>query len=133
MLGFVILGWPKREKVVGSASPGYCDNCKNQSMWLYAKTRRWVSLFFIPLIPLSRASHWLVCDICGAGMEIDKETARDAKEMVRETERCADGELPEDEYYEDVERFAATFTDEVADPGEFEGGHAEAAETRYIQ
>lgn len=133
MLGFIIFGWPKREKFVGSASPGFCEHCQNQTMWSHVKTRRWVSLFFVPVLPVSRASHWLVCDICGVSIEMDKEEARASKEMVENTQQRANGTLPEEEYYERVDAFATEFMDGSVDEEAIEADVSEVGEVQHAQ
>lgn len=133
MIGFIIFGWPRREKFVGSASPGYCDHCQNQTMWAHLKTRRWITLYFIPVIPLERAIHFLVCDVCGAGVEMDKAEARASKEMVKNTKQRANGSLSEEEYYEQVDAFATDFMDSGRSQGAIEADVSEVSEARYAQ
>ena len=141
MLGFIIFGWPKREKFLGTSSPGFCHHCQNEAMFGLVKTRRWFTLFWIPLLPLERADHYLVCDICGAFLELDTDTADAAKEMTEKTEMAADGRMPEEEYYAAVEDFFAEVRGE-ATPQSLEEdaplddtdiNEVDADQTRYIQ
>lgn len=105
MLGFVIFGWGKREKTIGAASAGYCDNCHNDIFWYLVKRRRWFSLFWIPVLPLHRANYYLACEICGAAGQLEKHEAREAKEMTKVTAEFDAGEVTEDEYSEAVAEF----------------------------
>jgi len=106
MIGFIIFGWPKKEKWYGVASPGYCDHCANQSRWHLLKTRRWFTLFFLPVCPLSTASYFLTCEICGVGIELEKSEAKEAKELVRLTEDYENHEGSEEEYVEAINEFS---------------------------
>jgi len=109
-LGF-ILGWPIKQKDVGTVSPGYCDNCRNSSMWHLMKTRRWGTIFFIPLLPLSSSDWYLVCDICGASIELDGDLPALAKETIEHTKAFANDEISEDEYWEKINVFTAALKD----------------------
>ena len=98
MLGFIIFGWPEKEKTIGEVAPGACPNCQNQSFWYLNKTRRWVTFFWIPILPLSRKTHYLVCDICGLGVEIEGEEVTDTKQLIETTEQFKKFEIEELEY-----------------------------------
>ncbi|MFC6719994.1 zinc-ribbon domain-containing protein [Halobacteriaceae archaeon SHR40] len=105
MVGFIIFGWPKRQKTIGINSPGYCDHCQNQNLWYLMKTRRWATLFWIPILPIGRADYWLACDICGAAVEIETEQISEAKGMVETTKQYRSGEITEQEYKETYEEY----------------------------
>lgn len=120
MLGFIIFGWPKKSKTVGAASPGYCDRCRNQSAWYLVKTRRWLSLFWIPFLPLERANYWITCEICQASVEIEDGLVAEAKEMVERTEAYQAGELDDEQYLGYVDEFATSMTPEPSEERELE-------------
>lgn len=108
---FVIFGWPERSKEYGVVTPEYCGHCRNEARFSLVKTRRWGSLFFIPVLPLSSADYYLVCEVCHAAAEIEDENVEDCKEMVRTTREFVKGELSNDEYNAAVQEFRAEFWD----------------------
>jgi len=100
-----IVGWPLKEKDIGVVSPGYCDHCRNSSAWHLLKTRRWGTFFFIPFLPLGSKNWYLMCDICGAGLELEKHHVGYAKEMVEHTQAYSDGQMSEEDYFVKVDQF----------------------------
>lgn len=108
MLGFIIFGWPKREKEYGECTVMDCPRCNNRTYWHLLKQRRWFSLFFIPILPLGFADKYLFCEICACSYELDsREDYKDAKELVGLTQQYADEELTEEKYITAVEAFNA--------------------------
>lgn len=61
---FFIFGYGPRAKDLGSAGSRDCPRCHNNTMWRRTETTNWVSLFFIPVLPLGRATT-VHCPICG--------------------------------------------------------------------
>lgn len=51
----------------------HCFHCNNTSQWLLQKTRYYISLFFIPVVPY-KTSYDLFCPICGNSVKLDKES-----------------------------------------------------------
>jgi hypothetical protein len=101
MLGvihFIIFGWPRRTKEYGVCIPAYCPHCNNSSNFILVKLRRWLSLFFIPILPISPAEYYLVCEICTLSAELESDEVDEAKEMVRATRKLLDGDLDDPEY-----------------------------------
>lgn len=95
---FVIFGWPEKFKDLGAAMPGYCPHCDNDAWLSLIKRRRWLSLFFIPVIPLGRADHYLTCSICGAAVELRGKEPKNLQQCVRATEALETGRITEQEY-----------------------------------
>lgn len=108
MVGLILFGWPKRSKVVGAATPGYCDHCQNQTIWHLTKLRRWITVFFIPVLPISPKEYWLVCDICDGGVELQEGEVGKAKAMVENTQRFHQRELSQEAYFDAVDEFTET-------------------------
>jgi hypothetical protein len=111
-LGFIIFGWPLREKDYGAAYPHYCTRCENQTISHLFKQRRWFSLFFIPVIPLSRGRYWMLCEICGAGNELSRSQAKAAKPMVEATRAYANGNLSREAYVQRIQGLEPEVFDE---------------------
>jgi hypothetical protein len=66
----VIFGWGRRTfHHAGPVLYQWCRNCSN-SNWFYLVTvRRWLTLFFIPVIPYERR-HMLICPVCNRGVNL---------------------------------------------------------------
>lgn len=114
MLGFIIFGWPTKQKHIGATSPGYCDHCANHALFHLHKTRMWFSLFWVPLFPLGRANYFLSCEICGAGIELEKHEAKKAKELVEKTKARASEQISQAEYDEQIADFERLLSPEEA-------------------
>ncbi|RKZ12163.1 zinc-ribbon domain-containing protein [bacterium] len=61
---FFIFGYGPRVKDLGSAGARDCPRCGNNTEWRRAETTNWVSLFFVPVLPLGRTTT-VNCPICG--------------------------------------------------------------------
>lgn len=130
-VAFVIFGWPKRTKEYGPAYPAVCPNCNNETHLSLVKLRRWLSLYFIPVLPLGRATYYLACEVCAAAVELETKTqVKLAKDLVEPTERFVDGEMSEREYEREVAPLEAELSveevDVLDDPEEHGRGHRPA-------
>lgn len=118
-LGFIIFGWPKRTKEHGPTMPEHCGNCDNQVYFSLFKARRWFSLYFIPVLPLSRAERFLMCSVCGAGYEIDRTEWKRLKSFTSVTKAFEAGEVDEVEYLVELDAVTAELwgqiPEEIAD------------------
>lgn len=132
MLGFIIFGWPTKTKTIGAASPGYCDHCHNQSVWHLVKTRQWLTLFWIPVFPISTSDYYLYCEICQAGAKLHDDEVEEAKDMVEHTEAYHNRELGEEEYVEHVNQFSETLDPNATEQPALEAD-AESEDIRGIQ
>lgn len=64
----IIFGWGRGKSTDhGPVLPTTCSNCKNQTWLHYVSSKKWFSLFFIPLIPYGHR-HLLLCPICTRGI-----------------------------------------------------------------
>ncbi|KTG09279.1 hypothetical protein AUR64_15955 [Haloprofundus marisrubri] len=108
MLLFIIFGWPRRSKEYGETYPAHCSHCENDQYYELGKSRRWFTLYFLPLLPLGRATRGLFCSICGAGFELDRTQFKAAKTLSQSTTAFSEGELSEEEYGRELEAFEAT-------------------------
>lgn len=59
-----IFGIAPREKVLGPCEEITCSRCHNKTFWMLKKSVNWISLFFIPVIPVS-TKKFMYCSICG--------------------------------------------------------------------
>lgn len=107
VLAFIIFGWPKRTKDVGPAYYVECVNCENAVMYWLVKARLWLSIFFVPVLPISTKGYYLVCEICGASIEVDEGELANAKTATEFVKKLDNGSLTEDECFDELERLAA--------------------------
>jgi hypothetical protein len=101
---FIIFGWPKKIKDRGAAYPANCPHCHNSSYWRLLKTRRWISFFFIPMIPLGRASYHLYCPVCEVNIDVTRSDASVLKDLKSSTDEFRKGKLSENEYEQRVSK-----------------------------
>ncbi|MCT4595195.1 MAG: zinc ribbon domain-containing protein [Anaeromicrobium sp.] len=84
----LIIGVGRRTiKNYGSLKTDYCNRCSNNSDFQLHKHTKWISLFFIPLIPYGR-DNLIVCPRCGYYEKIDEitftklKTALENKDLI---------------------------------------------------
>jgi Fe2+ or Zn2+ uptake regulation protein len=95
---FIIFGWGHQTiKQYGATLPIKCPNCNNSVFLHLVQTRTWFTLFFIPVIPYE-SKHYLLCEICGQGIELNGEEIDRAKELNQATSSFLSKEISEDQY-----------------------------------
>lgn len=105
---FIIFGWPRRTKEYGPTYPAECPHCNNDNYFHLLKSRRWFSLYFLPLVPLGFVSYGLICPICNAGVELDgRAEAKQAKHLATATDEYHNDVLPVGEYKHELQAFEA--------------------------
>lgn len=118
---FVIFGWSHRSKEYGETLPTHCSRCDNETYYHLRKTRRWFKLYFVPVLPFGTANRRLVCDICGAGVRLDRSEWKAAKSLSATTDRFLAGDVSEDAYTDEVDAFRARIGVEPGGPGAGDG------------
>lgn len=82
---FIIFGWNyQTSKNHGPTLPMKCPHCGNEVFLHLLHERRWFTLFFIPVIPYS-SRHFLLCDICSHGYELESDKVEEAKQLNYKT------------------------------------------------
>lgn len=71
---------PKTRTLEGT--PRLCPACRVASAYL-KRTDHYISLFFIPLIPISRGSPFLACERCGRVFDERGDTMASLREGMR--------------------------------------------------
>lgn len=103
---FIFFGWPKKTKDYGPAYPVYCEHCHNDVVYHYVKARRWFTLFFLPVLPLGFASHYLVCEVCGTYADLGgRDAGKRAKQLSKTATALAEGTISRDEFSDSVSDF----------------------------
>lgn len=116
ILQFILVGWPEREKEYGLVGPTHCEHCQFSSDFHLFKTRRWLTVFFIPILPLGRATYYLACRECGTAVKIDRKFAKQCKEMVKITRLHLAENTTYAEYEQELEAFQTTFREMSFEP-----------------
>lgn len=62
-------GKPEKHMTI---KPRHCVHCNNDALWILEKTRYYVSLFFIPVIPV-KTQYMFYCSVCGHAQKLEKE------------------------------------------------------------
>ena len=72
---FVMFGWVKDAKEIGSAVRCYCYRCQRVRPWECWKETEWVSFFMVKTIPFLSKTH-VVCAACREAFQLDAQRAR---------------------------------------------------------
>jgi uncharacterized protein YbaR (Trm112 family) len=103
----VIFGWGAGEaKDLGEIAPTTCPNCRNQVFLHHIRTKKQVSLYFIPMASYG-GTEYLSCPICRHGIQLAPQHQTALKSMRSATVLYRKGGLPEAAYRASVERFWA--------------------------
>jgi hypothetical protein len=62
---------PRTEKYL-LKSPKHCFRCNNSTRWVLQKTKHFVTLFFLPVVPY-KTDYLMYCPICGHTEVLTKE------------------------------------------------------------
>ena len=109
---FIIWGFRNKFHDHGPTIAATCPRCHNSVVLSHVQTRRWFTVFFLPLIPLGKGKRVLMCPICRWGRDVPKEAEGMTAEMVDITHQWQSGGLTDDAY---GQRVAAYW--ELATPG----------------
>ena len=94
----IIFGWGRgKTKDHGAAAPLVCPQCRNQTFYRYFSVTKWMTLFFIPVIPYS-TKHFLVCPVCTRAVALDGAGRERAKQMVELTSSNQAGSMSQEAY-----------------------------------
>lgn len=103
---FVIFGWPTKTKEYGATYPTPCPHCSNDNYFHLLKSRKWFTLYFIPLLPLGRASYDLVCPTCNASINLNSRAEiQQAKELNTATADYHEEKLSTENYKRELKAF----------------------------
>ena len=69
----IIWGLRSRNKILGQV-PYMCQQCRRNGFHTIVRSRRWFTLFFIPIFPISKVSTSR-CNLCGVQMSIPNNRA----------------------------------------------------------
>jgi hypothetical protein len=100
----ILFGWGHgTNKNYGATLAITCPNCKNETWLQLSRSRKWFTLFFIPVIPYS-TKHLLLCEVCSHGVELNGEKVLRAKQLNGLTQDLFNEEIPEDQYWSEAKK-----------------------------
>jgi hypothetical protein len=77
----VIFGWGRRTfHHAGPVLYQWCRNCSNSNWFYLVQVRRWLTLFFIPVVPYER-QHMLICPVCNRGVNLKGAELQSARSL----------------------------------------------------
>jgi hypothetical protein len=101
----VIFGFGRgKPEDLGEVAPSVCPNCHNQVFLHHVRSKKRVSLYFVPVVPYG-TDEYLVCPICSRGLQISDAWRPSIRSMSGATASFRAGRLAEAPYLAQVERF----------------------------
>jgi Short C-terminal domain/zinc-ribbon family len=101
----VIFGFgPGKPDDLGEVAPAVCPNCHNQVFLHHVRSKKRVSLYFVPVVPYG-TDDYLVCPVCSRGLQLNNPQLPYIRSMSGATASFRTGRLAEAPYMAQVERF----------------------------
>src|SRR5215510_1456811 len=101
----VIFGFgPGKPEDLGEVAPAVCPNCHNQVFLHHVRSKKRVSLYFVPVVPYG-TDDYLVCPVCSRGLQLSNTQMPYIRSMSGATASFRTGRLAEGPYMAQVERF----------------------------
>jgi hypothetical protein len=88
----------------GEVAPGICPNCHNQVFLHHVRSKKHVSLYFVPVVPYG-TEDYLVCPVCSRGLQLSSSQLPYVRSMSGATASFRRRRLPEAQYTARVEQF----------------------------
>jgi hypothetical protein len=111
---------------LGEAVPTVCPNCHNQVILHHVRSKKSVSLYFVPVVPYG-TSDYLVCPVCSRGLQLSRTQLAHVDPMKRATASFRRGRLSEADYAAQTELFWRAMGVNVTGQPVTAGGPAGAA------
>ena len=89
---------------LGEAVATVCPNCHNQVVLHHVRSKKKVSLYFVPVVPYG-TDDYLVCPVCSRGMQLSRTQLSHVAPMKRATASFRAGRLSEGDYAAQADRF----------------------------
>lgn len=93
----IIYGWRKRAHDRGECVGANCQTCGTKVLLHFVIIRNWLTLFFIPLIPL-RAKRHLICPVCHTKYPVAKHHVDATEDMIGVTAAWRAHEMGDSDY-----------------------------------
>ena len=88
----------------GEVAPCVCPNCHNQVFLHHVRSKKSVSLYFVPVVPYG-TDNYLVCPVCSRGLQVSDPQLRHVRSMSSVTASFRAGRLPQAQYMAQADRF----------------------------
>jgi zinc-ribbon family len=88
----------------GEVAPCVCPNCHNQVFLHHVRSKKSVSLYFVPVVPYG-TDNYLVCPVCSRGLQLSDVQLRHVRSMSSVTASFRAGRIPQAQYMAQAERF----------------------------
>jgi zinc-ribbon family len=92
----------------GEVAPGVCPNCHNRVFLHHVRSKKHVSLYFVPVVPYG-TEDYLVCPVCSRGIQLSSAQLPHVRSMSSATASFRRRRLSEGQYMAQVERFWRQF------------------------
>jgi hypothetical protein len=89
---------------LGEAVATVCPNCHNQVVLHHVRSKKKVSLYFVPVVPYG-TDDYLVCPVCSRGMQLSRAQVPHVASIKGATAAFRAGRLSEAGYAAQAERF----------------------------
>src|SRR5215831_6740417 len=101
----VIFGFGRdRTDDQGEVAPGVCPNCHNHVFLHHVRSKKHVSLYFVPVVPYG-TEDYLVCPVCSRGLQLSSTQLPYVRSMSGATASFRRRRLSEPQYMAQVEQF----------------------------
>jgi hypothetical protein len=101
----VIFGFgPGSPEDQGEVAPCACPNCHNQVFLHHVRSKKSVSLYFVPVVPYG-TDNYLVCPVCSRGLQLSNAQLGRVRSMSSATAAFRIGRLPQAQYMAQAEQF----------------------------
>jgi len=88
----------------GEVAPGVCPNCHNQVFLHHVRSKKHVSLYFVPVVPYG-TEDYLVCPVCSRGLQLSSAQLPYVRSMSGTTASFRRRRITEAQYMAQVEQF----------------------------
>ena len=88
----------------GEVAPCVCPNCHNQVFLHHVRSKKSVSLYFVPVVPYG-TDNYLVCPVCSRGLQVSNAQLGHVRSMSGMTASFRAGRIPQAQYMAQAERF----------------------------
>lgn len=92
-----IFGYHPIRKEIGPTEERTCPNCNNQRVWVLASERYFISLFFLPVIPVN-GKYFQYCPVCNYAEPLTKEEFQRKKPLAELNAEAVKKDMSEEEY-----------------------------------
>jgi hypothetical protein len=103
----LIFGWGQSEASdLGEVAPARCPRCHNVVGLHHVRTKKSVSLYFVPVVPYG-GDEYLLCPICRNGIQLAPEQKAPVADMTHATAAFRHGVMRQEAYEQRVLAFWA--------------------------